>query len=100
MDEKIEKLNREFCEQNNKKLAQKIAVLQLGNAAPGGNNIVDGLLKYQTHRRNTVLVGYHNGFEGVVKDQLIYITEQSFAPYRNLGGVDFLGKSIEQIHDF
>ena len=69
----------------------------MGNAAPGGNNIVDGLLKYQYHRKNTVLVGYHNGMEGVHKDNLTYISEQAFAPYRNLGGVDFLGKSSDQI---
>lgn len=39
----------------------KYAVLLLGNAAPGGNNIIDGLLKYQQHKKNTALVGYVNG---------------------------------------
>jgi len=33
--------------------SQKIAVLMMGNAAPGGNNVFDGLLKFQSMRKNT-----------------------------------------------
>jgi hypothetical protein len=45
-------LNAEFravVDQHKKRHSQttaKIALLLLGNPAPGGNNIVDGLLKY------------------------------------------------------
>jgi 6-phosphofructokinase len=68
-------------------------VFILGNAAPGQNNIIDGLLKYQSIRRNTVLVGLMNGTDGIDEENLTAIDEESFAPYRNLGGCDYLGKS-------
>lgn len=72
---------------------QKYAVLLLGASAPGGNNIIDGLLKYQLSRKNTMLVGYQGGVQGIMDDNVVPITEESFAPYRNLGGYDYLGKS-------
>lgn len=75
----------------------KYAVLLLGNAAPGGNNIMDGLLKYQQQKKNTMLVGYVNGVDGLIEDNLITINEESFASYRNLGGYDFLGRSQERL---
>lgn len=71
------------------------AVLYLGHCAPGGNNIIDGLLKYKQFKRNTTLLGFVNGTEGVKKDCLQVIDEESFAPYRNMGGYDFLGRDQE-----
>ena len=47
----------------------------LGAPAPGGNNIFDGLLKYQALRKGTTLVGYWNGVSGLRDDHLINITE-------------------------
>lgn len=72
-------------------------MLFLGSAAPGGNNIIDGLLKFQSQRKGIELVGYLNGIDGVIRDQLLNITESSFAPYRNLGGYDYLGKTSEHL---
>lgn len=43
----VSSLNTRFKNVNTKKFGGKIGVLMLGNAAPGGNNIVDGLLKFQ-----------------------------------------------------
>jgi len=40
-------LNERFAGLGAKTFGGKIGVLLLGNAAPGGNNIVDGLLKFQ-----------------------------------------------------
>lgn len=69
----------------------------LGNAAPGGNNVIDGLLKYANHNRRTSMVGYINGIDGIKNDNLLDITEVSYAPYRNLGGYDYLGRSKASI---
>ena len=69
----------------------------LGNSAPGGNNLFDGLLKFQLLRRNTTLVGYINGVDGVINDNLMPINEDSYAPYRNLGGYDYLGKGGDRL---
>jgi 6-phosphofructokinase len=68
-------------------------LINLGNAAPGQNNIVDGMLKFQLRRKNVQLVGYLNGVDGIKNDRLQIITEESYAPYRNLGGCDYLGRS-------
>ena len=86
-------MNNDFAEVIPKSHGGKIALLNLGNAAPGQNNIVDGLLKFQLKRKAVQICGYVNGLDGVVKDQIQMITEESYAPYRNLGGCDYLGRS-------
>ena len=88
MNEELEQIA-----ENNKLRHNKIGVLLLGNNAPGGNNIIDGLLRYANHNKRTSLFGFVNGIAGVKSDTLLDITEESFAPYRNLGGYDYLGRS-------
>jgi 6-phosphofructokinase len=105
LGEVIGRLNGEFAaasgQQGNRYSAatvkQTIAVMLLGAPAPGGNNIVDGLLQYQACRKGTTLLGYWNGVGGLRDDALVNITEESFAPYRNLGGYDYLGRSTERL---
>ena len=36
----------------NKDAPQKIGLVFMGRQAPGGNNVVDGLLRYQAQRSN------------------------------------------------
>lgn len=98
MDQTLEQLNNEFSADVPKQKPGKIAVLLLGNAAPGGNNIIDGLLKFQLKRKSVQIVGYVNGVLGIENDKLVTITEDSFAPYRNLGGYDYLGRSSESLN--
>ena len=97
MDKTLEKMNEDFSVDIPKNKAGKIAVLLLGNAAPGGNNIIDGLLKFQLKRKAVQIVGYLNGVIGMEQDKLVTVTEDSFAPYRNLGGYDYLGRSSESL---
>lgn len=92
-------LNDRFKNLGSKTFGGKIGVLLLGNAAPGGNNIIDGLLKFQQQQKGVELVGYINGADGVMADNLLRITEESFAPYRNLGGYDYLGKSKDHLSE-
>ena len=63
-------MNNDFAEVIPKSHGGKIALLNLGNAAPGQNNIVDGLLKFQLKRKAVQICGYVNGLDGVVKDQI------------------------------
>jgi 6-phosphofructokinase len=86
-------MNSAFTDTIPKTKGGKIALINLGNTAPGANNIVDGMLKFQLRRKNVQLVGYINGVDGIVNDKLQIITEESYAPYRNLGGCDYLGRS-------
>lgn len=74
---------------------QKIAVLFLGRAAPGGNNIIDGLLRYQKQRKHVELFGFLNGINGMLEEKYTVITEKTFKPFRNLGGFDYLGRSLD-----
>jgi hypothetical protein len=96
-EKSVQDLNNFFDQPEDRSRMNKYAVLLLGNAAPGGNNIIDGLLKYQMFKKNTALVGYVNGVTGLIADNLVAITEESFASYRNLGGYDFLGRSSERL---
>lgn len=65
-DPTMQSLNENFSKiHHNKHSENKILVLQLGNSAPGMNNIIDGLLKFQHIRRNTTLLGFVNGTDGL-----------------------------------
>ena len=92
-DISVHQLNEKFKQHGTKSFGGKICVLFCGNAAPGGNNIIDGLLKFQQQRKGLDIFGYMDGADGITNEQMIKITEESFAPYRNLGGYDYLGKS-------
>jgi hypothetical protein len=75
---------------------QRIAVIFLGQQSPGGNNVIDGLLRYQAARKNVKLYGFINGLTGLMEEKIVEIKEESFKPFRNLGGYDYLGRS----HDY
>ncbi len=76
--------------------ALKIGVIYLGQQSPGGNNVIDGLLRFQASRKNVKLIGFINGLKGLMNEDVVEINEESFKPFRNLGGYDYLGRS----HDF
>ena len=97
VDVSVRALNDRFKIVGAKTFGGKIAVVMMGNATPGGNNIIDGLLNFQQQKKGVELVGYINGADGVMGDNLLKITEESFAPYRNLGGYDYLGKSKDHL---
>jgi 6-phosphofructokinase len=58
--------------------------------------VIDGLLRYQATRKNVKLIGFINGLKGLMNEDVVEINEESFKPFRNLGGYDYLGRS----HDF
>ena len=90
-------MNEKFKSHGSKTFGGKICILFCGNASPGGNNVIDGLLKFQLQKKGLEVYGYMNGSTGIMDQTLIKITEDSFAPYRNLGGYDYLGKSSDQL---
>lgn len=94
-DKVLEKLNREFRENEADSKQQRIGLLYLGRSAPGGNNIVDGLLRYQKLRKNVQLYGFVNGIVGIMNNQYVEIKEETYKPFRNLGGYDYLGRSLD-----
>ena len=91
MDESVEEMNKYFQNLKPGSSQNKIGIVIVGNPAPGMNNIIDGLLKFQSIRKNTTLIGFVNGLEGLLNENMMTICEDSFAPYRNLGGCGYLG---------
>jgi len=79
----------------------RIGVIYCGRQSPGGNNIIDGLLlfKDQMMRKgiNVTVVGFIFGSKGLFKADHIEITKENFSFYRNHGGYDFLGRSVDKI---
>lgn len=66
-DEVLKNLNQTFKNFDFDTDAEiNLGVLCLGRQAPGGNNIVDGLLRYQKLRKNVKLYGFINGMKGLM----------------------------------
>ena len=60
-----------------KQAPQKIGLAFMGRQAPGGNNVVDGLLRYQSQRSNVELVGFINGADGLVRNDFEVMTREN-----------------------
>lgn len=81
----------------------KIGIVYNGRQAPGGNNIVKGMLEFkkkfkELNSSNEIeLIGFKNGTLGFFESNYIDITEDNFKLYNNLGGYDYLGRSIDRI---
>ena len=69
----------------------------MGRQAPGGNNVVDGLLRYQAQRSNVELIGFINGADGLVNNDYETMTRENFANYVNLGGYDYIGRGKDEL---
>jgi len=69
----------------------------MGRQAPGGNNVVDGLLRYQAQRSNVELIGFINGADGLVSNDYEVMTRENFSNYVNLGGYDYIGRGKDEL---
>jgi pyrophosphate--fructose-6-phosphate 1-phosphotransferase len=70
----------------------RLGVVFSGGPAPGGHNVIIGLHAALTKwHPDSVLVGFLNGPEGVVRGWLRPLDSEHLAPYRNQGGFDLLG---------
>jgi len=67
-DISVHQLNDKFKQVSAKSFGGKICVLFCGNASPGGNNIIDGLLKFQQQRKGLEIYGYMDGADGVMAE--------------------------------
>lgn len=69
----------------------------MGRQAPGGNNVVDGLLRYKEQRENVELIGFINGADGLVGNDHEVMTRENYANYVNLGGYDYIGRGADEL---
>ena len=69
----------------------------MGRQAPGGNNVIDGLLRYKAQRQNVGLYGFINGVAGLLNQDFEIITRENFKNYVNLGGYDYIGRGADEL---
>ena len=74
----------------------KIGVSFNGRQAPGGNNIIDGLLRFSEKHKAT-LIGFLGGTQGLFEQNYVEIEEEYFKLFRNQGGFNFLGRTSDKI---
>lgn len=76
----------------------KVGVVFSGGPAPGGHNVVAGLLDGigQLHP-DSRLIGFLGGPQGLIQGKSIELTDKEIAPYRNVGGFDLLGTGRTKI---
>jgi len=69
----------------------------MGRQAPGGNNVIDGLIRYQSQRQNVGIFGFVNGVDGLLNNEYEVITKDNFKNYVNLGGYDYIGRGADEL---
>ncbi len=76
----------------------KVGVVLSGGPAPGGHNVISGLLDaLKKLHPSSQLIGFLDGPSGLIKNQSILLTEEVVAPYRNQGGFDVIGTGRTKI---
>jgi len=75
-----------------------VGVVLSGGQAPGGHNVITGLLdalsRFDPGSRT---LGFLGGPKGIFTDRFRELTEQVVAPYRNTGGFDMIGGGRDKI---
>ncbi|MGQ9807497.1 MAG: diphosphate--fructose-6-phosphate 1-phosphotransferase [Armatimonadota bacterium] len=75
-----------------------VGVVLSGGPAPGGHNVVAGLLDaLKKANPASRLIGFLDGPIGVIKNRYIELTPEAVEPYRNTGGFDLLGSGRDKI---
>lgn len=76
----------------------KVGVVLSGGQAPGGHNVITGLLdalkKLNSHSQ---LIGFLDGPNGIIKNRFVDLTLDKVALYRNQGGFDMIGSGRTKI---
>lgn len=76
----------------------RVGVVFSGRQSPGGHNVVWGLHDaLRAHNPHSALYGFIGGTEGLFSNKTLEITNDVLASYKNQGGFDLLGRSIDQI---
>jgi Phosphofructokinase len=76
----------------------RIGVVLSGGPAPGGHNVVSGLLDYCTARNaDSLLFGFLGGPSGIVDGEWKVLGEDEVRDYRNMGGFHVVGSGRTKI---
>lgn len=78
--------------------APRVGVLLSGGQAPGGHNVITGLLDTLLQLSpQSRLLGFLNGMEGVLQGNWKELNLENVASFRNQGGFDLLGSSRKKL---
>ncbi|KAJ8500246.1 hypothetical protein OPV22_010798 [Ensete ventricosum] len=76
----------------------RVGVVFCGRQSPGGHNVVWGLYSaIKIHNPESLLLGFVGGTEGLFAQRTLEITNEVLATYKNQGGYDLLGRTVDQI---
>jgi pyrophosphate--fructose-6-phosphate 1-phosphotransferase len=76
----------------------KVGVVLSGGQAPGGHNVISGLLDaLKKLHPESQLIGFLDGPSGIIKNKSVALTEEKVAAYRNQGGFDIIGSGRTKI---
>ncbi|XP_020265420.1 pyrophosphate--fructose 6-phosphate 1-phosphotransferase subunit alpha-like isoform X3 [Asparagus officinalis] len=76
----------------------RVGIVFSGRQSPGGHNVIWGLHNaIKIHNPESVLIGFLGGTEGLFAQKSLEITEDLLSTYKNQGGFDLLGRTVDQI---
>ncbi|XP_020103301.1 pyrophosphate--fructose 6-phosphate 1-phosphotransferase subunit alpha-like [Ananas comosus] len=76
----------------------RVGVVFSGRQSPGGHNVIWGLYDaLKIHNPDSTLLGFVGGTEGLFAQKTLKITDEVLSTYKNQGGFDMLGRSVDQI---
>lgn len=76
----------------------RVGILLSGGQAPGGHNVITGLLDALLQLSpESCLLGFLNGMEGVLQGNWKELSLENVAAFRNQGGFDLLGSSRKKL---
>ncbi|RLM86538.1 pyrophosphate--fructose 6-phosphate 1-phosphotransferase subunit alpha-like [Panicum miliaceum] len=76
----------------------RVGVLFSGRQSPGGHNVIWGTYDaMKAQNPHNVLLGFVGGTEGLFAKKTLEITDDVLLSYKNQGGFDFLGRTVDQI---
>ena len=82
----------------NAKPSQRVGIVFCGRPTPGAHNIIEGLFNgIKSINNDSVLIGFKNGTVGLFENQSVVITNEMIDTFRNSGGLDILGRTVDQM---
>jgi len=78
----------------------RIGVVLSGGQAPGGHNVIAGLLDgARSAHADSKLIGFIGGPKGILDGNFADLTPEVVGPYRNTGGFDLIGSGRDKIEN-
>ncbi|MCL2793657.1 MAG: diphosphate--fructose-6-phosphate 1-phosphotransferase [Spirochaetaceae bacterium] len=75
-----------------------VGIVLSGGQAPGGHNVIAGIFdSLKKINKDSKLIGFLGGPQGILDDKIMEITKEIIDNYRNTGGFDLIGSGRTKI---